>query len=196
MYESYKKARNEAWKVLLECDIKELPIDLKKIAEQYDIQIITYSKFPLTQLFKPEVVSGDGFTTSISSKRYIVLNDTKENRYRRRFTVAHELGHNLLGHNSNIIFFRNSEIDDKTKIQEFEANIFARDLLMPATILAALNVWEPKEIMNLCHISYTSAVIRAKRMALLYQRNLFNTHPLEKEVLNQFSEYIKKNKHH
>ncbi len=193
MYEHYVKARNTAWKVLLECGVKELPINLKYIAEYYHIPIISYSDFPLTQLFIPDVISGDGFTTSISGKPYIILNDKKNNRYRRRFTVAHELGHNLLKHSSEIIFFRNSEIDNPFKIEEVEANIFARDLLMPATVLAALQIHTPKQIMQLCHISYTSAVIRAKRLQLLYQRNAFQIHPLEKEVRKQFCEFIEKN---
>lgn len=193
MYHNYVKARNTAWKVLLECEIKELPINLQAIADYYHIPLITYSEFPLTQLFKPEVVSGDGFATSISGTPYIILNDQKSNRYRRRFTVAHELGHILLNHPSKITFFRNSEIDHPYNIEEIEANIFARDLLMPATVLASLHLHSPEQIMKFCHISYTSAVIRAKRMQLLYQRNSFDIHPLEKEVHKQFSKFIEEN---
>lgn len=36
MYEHYKKARDMSWKVLLECGINSLPVDLWKIAEHFD----------------------------------------------------------------------------------------------------------------------------------------------------------------
>ena len=76
-------------------------------------------------------------------------------------------------------------------MQELEANIFARDILMPATVLAALDIHTPEEIMALCDISYQSARIRAERLELLYRTNKFNAHPLEKQVREQFDDFIR-----
>lgn len=194
MYDSYKRARDHSWKILLEYGIKELPVDLQKIATTAKIKIDLYSRSSFLQLFRNEVVDGDGFIINDNGQKRIYLNDKINNRNRRRFTLAHELGHGLLNHDIDTVHYRNSEIDSQTDLQEMEANIFARDILMPATVLAALDIRTPKEIMQLCDISYQSAKIRAERMEELYQRDMFNKHPLERKVREQFDEFIRKHK--
>lgn len=190
MYNYYKLARDKTWEVLLNCGIKKLPIDLGVVADFYDLKIVLYSKTNITQLFKTDVKNGDGFIVCNENKKQIFINDKINNRNRRRFTLAHELGHGILNHDIGKIHYRNSEIDNKNDIQEFQANVFARDLLMPATVLVALNIHTPDEIMKLCDISYQSACIRAERMEELYKRGMFNKHPLERKVREQFSEFI------
>lgn len=54
-----------------------------------------------------------------------------QHRHRQRFTVAHEIGHFMMGHTiGNSIF----DLDSK-KPEEIEANQFAAELLMPLTFL-------------------------------------------------------------
>lgn len=194
MYESYKKARDAAWKVLIECEINTLPVDLISITKKAGFKIDLYSKSAFIQLFKPDVIDGDGFIISDNGTKRIYLNDKIHNRNRRRFTLAHEMGHGFLEHDITVIHYRNSELDNQDNLQEFQANIFARDILMPATVLAALNIHKPEEIMQLCDISYQSAKIRAERLKVLHARNVFNKHPLEQQVREQFSEFISKNR--
>ncbi|MEA5085071.1 MAG: ImmA/IrrE family metallo-endopeptidase [Lachnospiraceae bacterium] len=191
MYDSYKKARDTAWEVLLECGIKELPVNLGVIARKYNLKVIIYSQTTLFQNFKEDVKNGDGFITAVGSGKEIYINDKINNRNRRRFTLAHELGHGVLNHNIGTIHYRNSETDSQTDLQELEANVFARDILMPATVLAALDIHTPVEIMRLCGISRKSAEIRAERLEELYKRNMFNKHPLERKVREQFDQYIR-----
>ena len=194
MYEHYRKARNMSWRVILECGIKKLPIDLGSIADFYNIKVILYSDTNLTQLFHKDVLAGDGFIANNSGEKQIFINDKINNRNRRRFTLAHELGHGILNHNIGIIHYRNCEIDSQTDMQELQANVFARDILMPATVLAALDIHTPEEIMKLCDVSRRSAEIRAERMAELYQRNIFNQHPAERKVRELFDDFIRKYK--
>ena len=191
MYEHYKNARNKSWEVLTECGINSLPVDLWKIAKHFDLRIHQYSKTNLIGLLKEDVTQGDGFIVYLDGKKEIFINDKIHNRNRRRFTVAHELGHGILNHDISQVHYRNSEIDSQTDPQETEANIFARDILMPATVLAALDIHTPEEIMELCHVSRQSAEIRAKRMEELYPRNKFNSHPLERRVREQFDDFIR-----
>lgn len=191
MYENYVKARDASWEVLLKCGIKELPITLGAIADYYNFKVIAYSDTNITQVLKNEVVEGDGFIVFSKGKKEIFLNDKVNNRNRRRFTLAHELGHGILNHNIDIVHYRNSEVDSDIDMQELEANVFARDILMPSTVLAALNIHTPEEIMKVCDVSRKSAEIRAARMELLYKRNLFNLHPLERKVRQQFDKFIK-----
>lgn len=191
MYDHYKKARNKAWGVLFECGISEFPVDLGKIADFYGIKIILYSKTNLVQRFGEDALDGDGFVIRNGSETQIFINDKIHNRNRRRFTLAHELGHALLGHNLDKIHYRNNENDSQTDMQELEANVFARDILMPATVLAALDIHTPEEIMKLCDVSRRSAEIRAERMEELYRKNMFNRHPAERKVREQFDDFIR-----
>ena len=191
MYEHYKKARNMSWEVLLECGISKLPVDLGNIADHYGIKIILYSHTNLTQLFQSDVLLGDGFIANNGGAKHIFINDKIQYRSRRRFTLAHELGHALLDHDTGTIHYRNSEFDSPSDPQELEANVFARDLLMPATVLAALDIHTPEEIMALCNISYQSAKIRSERMQELYNRNIFNRHPSERKVRELFDDFIR-----
>ena len=191
MYQYYKEARDKAWEVLLACGIRNLPVDLGEIADHYGFKVVTYSDTALTQLFREDVLQGDGFIIQNRSEKQIFINDKIHNRNRRRFTLAHEIGHGVLQHEMAVIHYRNSETDSQTDAQELQANVFARDLLMPATVLAALDIHTPEEIMQLCHVSRQSAEIRAERMEELYRRNKFNTHPLEKQVRELFDDFIK-----
>lgn len=191
MYEHYKKARDMSWKVLLDSGINSLPVDLWKIAEHFDIHIHPYSKSDLIRFLKEDVSQGDGFITYIGGKKEIFVNDKIESKPRRRFTVAHELGHGILNHDISKVHFRNSEIDSQTDEQELQANVFARDILMPATVLAALDIHTPEEIMKLCDVSRQSAEIRAERMEELYRRNMFNRHPAERKVRELFDDFIR-----
>lgn len=63
---------------------------------------------------------------------------------RRRFTIAHELGHLLLHEGEQVRFdkefrvsLRSDESSAGTNVEEMEANFFAASLLMPDAMLAA-----------------------------------------------------------
>lgn len=191
-YSLYQQARNLSWRVLRDCGVCQFPVNLGTICKHYKIKTIPYSKFTLWSMVDPHAKEGDGFSLKFENQYFIVFNDSIHHLGRTRFTLAHELGHILLGHVEEITFYRNNEIDSDTNEQETQANIFARDLLMPAAILAALDVHTPEEIGDLCNISLQSAQIRAQRMETLYQRGCFQLHPLERAVTQQFSDYINK----
>ena len=105
----------------------------------------------------PKLRGSDGFVTKIGDKKAIYLNESKGTIQRRRFTLAHELGHIVLDHPINPIIYRNSEVDENQSPTEIQANIFARDLLMPAGVLAKLHVTTVDEIMQICNVSRISA---------------------------------------
>ena len=100
MYPHYQKARNKAWEVLLHCKIGSLPIDLGEIADAYDLKVSIYSETTLVQLFRKDVLQGDGFIINNKSEKQIFINDGIKSRNRRRFTLAHELGHGTGWENS------------------------------------------------------------------------------------------------
>ena len=188
-YYDYKIARNLAWKVLIECDIREFSINLAKIINHYKIYLVRYSESEYIN--NHSLPNEDGFSRLIDGKSIIYYNDKKP-IHRARFTLAHEIGHILLGHLANgETLHRNTEYD-VLDVREQQANVFARDLLMPAIVLHNLNIKSSEDIARICNVSMLSAEIRYERLLELEKRNMFNRHPLEKQVYKQFNEYIKR----
>ena len=190
IYQYYKLARDASWKTLIECGITSLPIDLTIIAKCYGIEIIRYSNCNFGDLLKAEILSGDDFITMRKGKKAIFINDKIKTRGRRRFTLGHELGHAILNHPLKNTITRNDEIDSVDNPLEMQANVFSRGILAPACVLNALNVTTAEEIMRLCDISQISANIRIERMQELYRRQRFLTNPLERQVYEQFKDFI------
>lgn len=69
---------------------------------------------------------------------------------------------------------------------EVAANQFAINLLAPECVLRALGVHTPREIADLCNISYQAAKIRAIQMQARRQ----SVPPLEQELLEQLKPFI------
>ncbi len=160
---------------------------LSPIAEQMGIKVIKNSC--VNELRKNE----SGVSIFDGSTWYIVYND-KEPRKRNRFTVAHELGHILMGHEMQSNYYtRRREFVLKPSI-ESEADMFAERLLAPACVLWGLNVHSAVTISSLCDISYSAAIRREERMKQLYKRNKFLTSSLEKQVFRRFESFINENR--
>lgn len=182
IYCSYQKSRDLAWRILLQEGVRELPVPIVRLCRQMGIRV---------QSFTP-IDGNDGYSTIIDGEPRIFVSD-RCSAERKRFTVAHELGHILLGH-VGMLGLVNREPDPKDNPIEQEANVFASRLLAPACVLWALNLREPEEIAAVCRISYQSASFRAERMALLYERGRFLTSPMERRVYEQFGDFIARKK--
>lgn len=178
-YGQYKNARNASWQCLIDYNIDSLPVKVSRIAKQTDIVLLKNSAVNL--LHQNE----SGTTLMQNDKLYIIYAD-EQSLQRCRFTIAHELGHIFLGH----LFSKDGNgfatIDDA----EHSANVFARDLLAPACVLHELHATNAAAIANLCDISLEAATYRAERMSELERRNAFYLHPLERQVKEQFTEFI------
>lgn len=186
MYGIYKNARNVAWQCLIDFKVASLPVDLFKITQQAGTKAIKNSKAHLL------LDSENGASIYQDGKWYLIYDDYSPIG-RRRFTIAHELGHIFLGH--ELINGRHGRTFKIDKPQsEREADMFAAHLLAPACVLWGLGIQSPEEIAKICNISLAAAKIRAERMAVLYQRQKFLTSPLERQVYEQFKDFIAENK--
>ena len=179
-YSDYKASRDLSWRVLINENIRELPVRVGQLCNQMGIQVRYYS---------PED-DNDGFSTIINGKAWIFVSD-QVSQERQRFTAAHELGHILLGHVGHYELV-NREPSQKDNPIEQAANVFASRLLAPACVLWALDARTPEQIAALCRISHQSASFRAERMSILYERNKFLASPLERQVYEQFRGFIQK----
>lgn len=183
-YGIYKNARNASWQFLIDYNISQLPVDLDPIIEKIGVKI----KFGDERVLEPRQ---RGLTTTNGTTTYIVVRE-ESSIAESRYTIVHELGHGYLGHSLvNGKYARTFDINDAN---EYEAERFAIDVLAPACVLWGLHLHTPEEIAKVCNISMTAARRRAERMEILYQRNKFLSHPLERRVYSQFLDFINKNR--
>lgn len=187
-YGVYQNVRNAAWQCLLDAEITELPVSVTKIAQHFDVNIVKNS---VHGWLNP---SQSGISYQSESGEWLIVYDDSDSTGRKRFTIAHELGHILLGHplregeQHTRVFNK-----DRPEVEK-EADMFAARILSPACVLWALDLHTPEEIAERCQISYTAAKYRAERMQILYSRQKFLTSPVERKVFEAFKPWIEQQK--
>lgn len=111
----YTKINYKILEVFEQCRIHSFPVDCFSVLEYYNIKYKKYSEQSPEKLNHCLMVSDDAFTL----KNIIFYNDhILKNRI--RFSLAHELGHHVLGH-----------YNSRSASVEQEANYFASNLLAP-----------------------------------------------------------------
>ena len=198
-YRDYQKARDAAWRILLDCKVDRLPVTLNDVCRKLKIRVLSYSEGARI-IERAELVQAmrrtDGMTF-YARKTPVILFDESKPPQRAKFTIAHEVGHIILGHVKPGSFTpANREPQPGDAPEEQAANQFAARLLSPACVLWGLGIHTPEEIMELCRISRPAAEFRAKRMAELYRRDKFFISPLEREVYKQFQPFIREFQSH
>lgn len=181
-YTDYQNARDTTWKLLIDQNIKRLPIHIGTICKTLGITVKLY--VPTDENDGKSLIVENVPTIMVSSKIQLP---------RQRFTAAHELGHILLGHVGKYKLVNREPNPDDNPIEQ-AANVFASRLLAPACVLWGCRAKTPEQIAALCGISHKAAQFRANRMEVLYKRNKFLSSPLEREVYRQFAAYIEENK--
>lgn len=192
-YDNYKTARDMAWKILLECGIDALPVRPSVICDHYGWVLADYhtgassiALLGLEELTKQT----DGFCAVTKSHAYIFFDSTLP-AGRQRFTIAHEVGHLVLGHvTPGGVTTVNREPTPGDNPIERQANQFAARLLAPACVLHELGAITPEAIQQACGLSRQAATYRADRMQELERRNRYYVSPLERRVLQQFASHI------
>lgn len=140
-------ARKLAQKLIKDAKITEAPVSLQKVIEHLQ------SEFSLD-------VSRENFSDKVSGlmvncrsvdKEYTTIVFNENHPWcRRRFTIAHEIGHLLFGHDCRY--------GENTK-EEKEADTFAAELLMPKGLLK-------KDFLNIKNIPELSKLYRVSQQAM------------------------------
>jgi Zn-dependent peptidase ImmA (M78 family) len=161
--EVVKKAED----LLEENFILEPPVDVYELARLNGLEIIE-KKFPKEQSH----ISGFVTIDNGINRMYVNLNDAPS---RRKFTVAHELGHWLL-HSEELeknpnrsILFRIAIGELNKDPLEKEANIFAANLLVPLKLLNKYR--DNKTIEQLSELFNVSKDVIGYRLELLKRTN-------------------------
>ena len=194
-YQSYKNARDAAWKLLIDQNVCNLPVKIGQICKNLSIPVLSYEQgraIIVREGLSDNCMNNDGFTFAGA----IFFNQTCSIP-RRRFTVAHELGHLIMLHKGDLINREPSTADNSV---ETAANVMASRLLAPACVLWGIGVRNADDIRRLCDISRQSAEFRMIRMHELYAReemylklyghSCFLQSPLERAVYHQFQDFI------
>lgn len=177
-YKDYQQSRDSAWKILLDCRVTSLPVRVSAVCRQLGIHIrVLATDDPR-----------DGVSTIIGDVPYIGINRTRTPE-RLRFTVAHEVGHIILGHVGRYDLVNREPSPTDSPVEQ-AANVFASRLLAPACVLWGCRVRCAEDIRQLCGISRAAAEYRMERMRVLYQRGRFFTSPLEQQVYDAFNDFI------
>ncbi len=169
-----KRIEDKANELLKSLEINELPIPIDRIADLLNVQVLSYD---LGEGVSGVLVVNNNVGT-------IGLNPNHSN-VRKRFTIAHELGHFLL-HNKTKdslfvdkeykVHFRNHASSSGEIKNEQEANAFAAALLMPKDMLVEIidnyiiDIEDESTINNLADIFGVSPMAMTYRLINLNLR--------------------------
>lgn len=107
--------------------IKVLPIKIEDIAKKEGLKVVPYP-------------FGEGISGTLLINENVIGYNQTESRVRKRFTIAHELGHFVLHRDKKPVFLDklyrfNVPNDDQNEQYEMEANAFAAAILMPEDLI-------------------------------------------------------------
>ncbi len=201
-YAQYQKARDAAWRALLDLPEKKLPVDVDALAKKLGVEIHPFPGKEQALLHNLVNRAANGPCVSLRIRRawHIFLRANAFDESHRRFAVAHELGHLLLAHETETLApgvrcFAAREstgdvLEDTQEMDDYYADIFAIRLLAPAFVLHEMHIDSSGGIMRLCGLPPHAAALRAERMDLLNERDAFYTHILETKARNAFLPWL------
>ena len=124
MTHSSAHIHRQAARLLVSAGVAHEPVDLRHVVSALNLELVARAHVP----FSPEAAlepQGDGHA--------IVLGGGGSER-RRRFTIAHEIGHFVL-HPELARPERGGQVTEAGRVEEREADAFAAELLMPEPLV-------------------------------------------------------------
>ena len=151
MHSSFKSIDEKAKKLLQQSDALALPVDLNRVVEHLGLSL---NEKPLESEYS-------GF---LAVKEKTIVVNLNHPSVRRRFTIAHEIGHYQLHRRSEdipvfidrAVYHRKESVAGVDHLMEMQANAYAAGLLMPEALLdeylenhPALDLEKPTDIKTL-----------------------------------------------
>lgn len=120
--------------------------------------------------FKPDSRTSE-ISGAVNHKNQTIYINSSESAYRKRFTIAHEIGHIVLhGRDSDRVDYRKQiGFASGNEMAEIEANRFAAELLMPHDVFEVL--WDLYEgnLQSMAHalqVSEEAILVRADSLGI------------------------------
>lgn len=144
-----KAARDLAKKVIKDTKIKEAPVSLQVVINHLQKEFdLTVSRIDLSKGVSGLLVR----CSELDTEYYSIGFNQNEPWCRRRFTIAHEIGHLLFGHTC-------SKGGGSKDNNEKEADVFAAELLMPTSLIK-------KDFLRLSNIPDLAKLYRVSEQAM------------------------------
>jgi predicted transcriptional regulator len=112
--------RRQASRLLETAGVAREPVSLRDVVSALNLELVQKTREPF---------SCEAALEPMGDTRAIVLNGAADER-RRRFTIAHEIGHFML-HPGRLRPERDGLVNEAMRAEEREADAFAAELLMP-----------------------------------------------------------------
>ena len=134
-----------------------LPVDPAKIANRMNVPVLADT-----------ALDDSGFLMETADGGWEIHILPTEPSYRKRFTVAHELGHLCLGHGP-MPREKGSYSINNYKPMERDANVFAAALIMPLNIIwqCLEGDYSMQKMMELFNVSESALTIRLERLGII-----------------------------
>ncbi len=181
---------------LIENSIQILPIDPFIIARKKGWGPVNCVSFAKQEGFKGKdplslLCGEDADILSVNGSYKIIYNPFIKSRERKRFTIAHEIGHIVLGHfrNDKLRLSRGALSDEEYDIIEKEADFFACEMLMPLPIVKTMGLQKAEEIQEVFRVSKQAALNRERDLEWWGHFKIADE--LGPELLRRFGSYIK-----
>lgn len=169
--------KNLTLDVLYKCQIHSLPVDLIPILDLYNITLLDSNQAVKYGFIDFCYNDFDGKNVYINGYRLIIYNLTHPIS-RQRWTIAHELGHILLGHKG------------QNRVNEAETNYFAKELLMPMAVLVNMGATSVEDVCKVCNVSNVASEYRQKDFKRHYEfRSKYGLTKHDIAFLKQFGMY-------
>ena len=148
---------SRAYEFILDNNIHKLPVDLttlSKVCKSCRLHLMPYSLASdiICMLGWEKHMQYDGFTGVADGDTYILYQDALP-MGRKMLTIAHEIGHNALGHMDYGVNQRNFNCSPL----EQEADMFALCLLAPPCVLQDLGVTSIRDVQTLTYLDENNA---------------------------------------
>lgn len=166
-YRPWQKSSAElaAERLLLSDWDYKIPVDVAAIAKRRGVRVLADEEL---------VKEGLSGKVCIEDGEAVIRYNPQDAEVRQRFTVAHELGHLVLGHVRGSACHRDPSKNYNTQVfdaNERDANVFAAHLLMPPPAvriaLGHVKGANLEKLARLFKVSKTAMEIRLKSMGLL-----------------------------
>jgi len=163
MPHSASDIRRQATRLLGTAGVSHEPVSLRDVVSALNLEVVQRTGEPFRCEAALEPV-GDGHA--------IVLGGCKDER-RRRFTIAHEIGHFVL-HPERSRPERGGGVNAAWQSQEREADQFAAELLMPESLVRQAVVEQGADAFRLADrfdVSLAAMRVRLRRLGLAESRH-------------------------
>ena len=167
----YQTAAEASLCCLLSCGVSALPVKPVRIVMHYDV--------PCLDCAHPLLEGEIGRIIKRADGRVQIVLDPSKPIPQKRFAVAHELGHYLLGH-----LDRPPEPED-----ECNADSFADGVLMPLCVLYGVRAFDTSTISRVCKVPHAAAQ-RCSDGLKAFRKKGKPESILEHQVCKQFRQFI------